>query len=61
VRFWPGGCAGHNEGEYNRNGNAADLIGYNQNGECDFVLYSGHYLLYNADDHFRVVPAAARV
>src|SRR5262249_54810072 len=26
-RLWPGGCAFHNEGEYNRNGNAVFLIG----------------------------------
>ena len=50
---WPGGCAAHNEGEYDRNGNAVYMFGYNQYGACTYLLYSGHYLLYNANDHFQ--------
>jgi hypothetical protein len=50
---WPGACAYHNEGEYNRNGNGVYLQG-NVNGTyCEYLLYSGHYLLYNANDHFQ--------
>jgi hypothetical protein len=50
---WPGACAHQNEGEYNRNGNGVYLQG-NPNGHyCTYLLYSGHYLLYNAKDHFQ--------
>jgi hypothetical protein len=49
---WPGGCAYHNEGEYNRNGNGVYMYGPVAGHTCDYLLYSGHYLLYNANDHF---------
>jgi hypothetical protein len=49
---WPGGCADHNEGEYNRNGNAVYMYDTGKYGGCYYLLYSGNYLLYNADDHF---------
>jgi hypothetical protein len=49
---WPGGCVRENEGEYNRNGNGYYMYGYTQYGRCDYLLYSGHYLLYNSKDHF---------
>ena len=50
---WPLACQDHNEGEYNRNGNAVYM--FQQAGEigCDYLLYSGHYLLYNAKDYFQ--------
>jgi hypothetical protein len=50
---WPGACAYHNEGEYNRNGNAVYLQGNVSGTYCEYLLYSGHYLLYNANDHFQ--------
>src|SRR5215475_11397625 len=49
---WPSACSYHNEGEYNRNGNAVYLFRSAFYGGCYYLLYSGHYLLYNAKDHF---------
>jgi hypothetical protein len=53
-RAWPHACAFHNEGEYNRNGNSVTLKGkVGDDFRCTYLLYSGHYLLYNAKDHFQ--------
>jgi hypothetical protein len=49
---WPTACGDHNEGEYNRNGNAVYMYDVANYGDCWYLLYSGHYLLYNANDHF---------
>jgi len=50
---WPIACADHNEGEYNRNGNAVYMYRNAYYSGCWYLLYSGHYLLYNANDHFQ--------
>jgi len=57
---WPSACADHNEGEYNRGSRAVYL--YSQTGEtgCYYLLYSGHYLLYNANDKFQGPNQACR-
>jgi hypothetical protein len=56
---WPSACGDHNEGEYNRWQNAVYMFGYAGSGfgleECYYLLYSGHYLLYNAKDYFQGV------
>lgn len=49
---WPSACRDHNEGEYNRNGNAVYMYEYTLYTGCSYLLYSGHYLLYNAKDYF---------
>lgn len=53
VAVWPVACADHNEGEYNRNGNAVYMYRNAYYSGCWYLLYSGHYLLYNAKDHFQ--------
>jgi len=50
---WPGACEYQNEGEYNRHGNAVYLQGNVNRTYCTYLLYSGHYLLYNAKDYFQ--------
>jgi hypothetical protein len=52
-RNWPAPCALENEGEYNRNGNAVYMHQGPNQLYCWYLLYSGHYLLYNADDYFQ--------
>jgi hypothetical protein len=49
---WPGACAGHNDGAYNRNGNSVNLYwGYNYS-DAYYTLYSGNYLLYMSKNKF---------
>jgi hypothetical protein len=55
-QYWPSACADHNEGQYNRNGNAVYMYSVAVYGDCWYLLYSGHYLLYNARDHFQGGP-----
>lgn len=50
---FPGACADHNEGEYNRRSSAVYMYSQSDYHGCDYLLYSGHYLLYNAKDHFQ--------
>ena len=50
---WSIACADHNEGEYNRNGNAVYMYRNAYYSGCWYLLYSGHYLLYNAKDYFQ--------
>lgn len=50
---WPGACAGHDEGEYNRGSRAVDMYSQTGYAGCVYLLYSGHYLLYNSKDHFQ--------
>jgi len=57
---WPGACAGHNEGEYNRASRAVYMYSQTGYAGCDYLLYSGHYLLYNSKDHFQGPDAPCR-
>jgi hypothetical protein len=54
---WPStpqqSCAYNNEGEYNRGSNAIIMYSGPDYAGCYYTLYSGHYLLYNADDKFQ--------
>jgi hypothetical protein len=50
---WPTACRDHNEGEYNRHSNAVYMYRYTLWSGCWYLLYSGHYLLYNAKDYFQ--------
>lgn len=50
---WPSECADHNEGEYNRGTHAVLMYSQANYKGCYYLLYSGHYLLYNAKDYFQ--------
>ena len=50
---WPSACAYHNEGEYNRGSSAVKMWSAPGYKGCYYLLYSGHYLLYNENDKFQ--------
>jgi hypothetical protein len=53
---WPSACGYHNQGEYNRGSNAIYMYSGPGYIGCYYLLYSGNYLLYNADDDFQGGP-----
>jgi hypothetical protein len=50
---WPTACNRTNEGEFNRNGNAVQLCEGSGCLGCEYLLFSGHFLLFNAKDFFQ--------
>lgn len=54
VPNWTSACNHHNDGEYNRGGNAVYMYSHPNYTGCYYLLYSGHYLLDNkSGDYFQ--------